>query len=105
MVRPIFDKINILITGATGSGKSTLGNFMFQQQVFKSSSGVVVVTTEAKKETRRVQGVDMTVIDSVGFGLGPLENHLDQICNALNSCDGGIDAVIIAFNSTAHFCF
>jgi len=59
--------INILIIGVTGHGKSTLGNFMLQQQVFQSGGGMIAVTSEAKKETRTVQGVNLTIIDTVGF--------------------------------------
>jgi len=97
--------INVLIIGVTGHGKSTLGNFMLQQQVFESGGGMIAVTSEAKKETRTIQGVDLTIIDTVGFSddLGPLENHLEQICHALDVCDGGIDAVIFAIKSTERF--
>ncbi|XP_065888142.1 uncharacterized protein [Dysidea avara] len=97
--------INILIIGVTGNGKSTLGNFILQQQVFQSGLGMIAVTSEAKKETRKIQGVDLTIIDTVGFSddLGPLENHLDQICHALDVCKGGIDAVIFAIKSTERF--
>jgi len=86
-------KINILVIGVTGNGKSTLGNFMLQQQVFEP---VIAVTTEAKKETRMVQGVELTIIDTVGFAddLRHMKDLLDQICNALKASDGGIDAVI-----------
>ena len=89
-------KINILVIGVTGNGKSTLGNFMLQQQVFEPGPGLIAVTTEAKKETRMVQGVELTIIDTVGFAddLRHMKDLLDQICNALKASDGGIDAVI-----------
>ena len=47
-------KLNIMITGATGSGKSSTINAMFRQEVAKVGVGVDPETMDITKYTRKI---------------------------------------------------
>ncbi|XP_036067026.1 GTPase IMAP family member 7-like [Oryzias melastigma] len=57
----------IVLLGKTRTGKSTLGNNFFGEEVFKVSGLSNSVTRECQCETREVHGRKITLIDTPGF--------------------------------------
>ena len=98
-------ELNTLVIGITGHGKSTLSNFIFQENVFQTDLGFVPVTKKEAKRSMTIQGVNFNIIDTVGFSDGPTlqEHHVHQIGNALGNFSGGINAVIFVIKSTERF--
>ncbi|XP_052416676.1 GTPase IMAP family member 7-like [Carassius gibelio] len=57
----------IVLLGKTGDGKSSAGNMILKQQVFKSKASPESVTTECVSGDRKVHGKKITVIDTPGL--------------------------------------
>lgn len=99
------DGMNVLIVGISGHGKSTLSNFILQEDVFQSGFGFIPVSKKAEKQTKTIQGINFSIIDTVGFSDGPglQEHHLSQISDALEIFSGGINAILFVIKSTERF--
>ena len=99
------DVVNMLIVGISGHGKSALSNFILQEEVFQSGIGFIPVSKKAGKRAKIIQGVNFTIIDTVGFSDGPglQEHHLNQISDALEVFTNGINAIVFVIKSTERF--
>ena len=95
----------MLIVGISGHGKSTLCNFILQENAFQSGFGFIPVSKKAEKRTKMIQGVNFSIIDTVGFSDGPglQEHHRNQISDALSIFTSGINAVAFVIKSTERF--
>lgn len=85
-------KINIMITGATGSGKSSTINAMFNAEVAKVGVGVDPETMDITKYTLQ----NMILWDSPGLGDGKEADtrHAKNIISKLNERDNDGNALI-----------
>ena len=61
------DRLNILVIGPAGSGKSRLVNILLGRIVARQGRGAQSVTTEMKGYDGEFMGVKIRVYDTVGF--------------------------------------
>lgn len=96
-------KLNILITGATGCGKSSTINAMFNREVAKVGIGVDPETMEIKKFNLK----NMVLWDSPGLGDGKEADnrHAKNIISKLNEKDEDgkalIDVVLVILDGAS----
>ncbi len=76
-------KIQILVIGSTGTGKSTLINGLIGEDLTEVSLGMRTsgVPTEVRPYHRKIEGVDVQIYDSPGLedGSGLEESYLDTL--------------------------
>ena len=56
----------VLVTGATGAGKSATANTLLGRKAFEEGSAAVSVTTQVQWEDSEYDGMSITVIDTPG---------------------------------------
>ncbi len=61
------DKLQVVLLGSTGSGKSSSGNTILGEKVFKSYASTQSVTLSYLSETRTINGTEVTVLDTPGW--------------------------------------
>ena len=84
--------VNVIVTGKTGVGKSTLVNGLVGREVAKEGDTLRPETTEVSSHIANVNGVDVTVWDTPGLQDG-MENEDKYIEDMASKC-GGYDLVI-----------
>nr|XP_040036877.1 GTPase IMAP family member 7-like [Gasterosteus aculeatus aculeatus] len=93
------DKMRIVILGKTGVGKSSLANTILGEELFQTGFNGVSATSECQSETRRVDGRDVTLIDTPGlFDTDRSEVKLRAaIVKCITECSPGPHAFLIVF--------
>ena len=98
------NKINIIMIGHTGAGKSQLGNSILQREVFEVGHGNDSKTEIKKEGFGTLNGLDLRIIDTRGFS-DTKENEQDHKDDwkkiaELFVNDLSIDGIIFVFNFT-----
>ena len=81
-------KINILVVGKTGVGKSTLINSIFRGDFAKTGSGAPV--TQGIEEITK-PGHPLTIIDTKGIEVADYQKILDDLDEVINNRTQSID--------------
>lgn len=67
MTSQIEREIRIILTGKTGSGKSSLGNALLQKHVFKTGCSGSSISKKCECRTERIHGYQIKVTDTPGL--------------------------------------
>ncbi|KAH9524121.1 Immune-associated nucleotide-binding protein 9 [Bulinus truncatus] len=69
-------RINLLLIGKTGNGKSALGNSILRRTIFRSVSTTTSVTTSIEHEDTELDGRKIRVVDGPGVGDTRVDNEI-----------------------------
>lgn len=94
-----------MVTGVTGSGKSTFCNFICAEEVFRANDGLVSVTAKTGAVTKSLLGKTVRLIDTPGFcdEYETNEEHMKDLGQAIFLARSGVNAVGFVINVSGRF--
>ena len=105
-------KYKLMMIGKTGAGKSSFGNFVLGRESFLTSEGLEVVTAKAAADSVMVEGYEVYIVDTPGFGdPASLEDKHDMGMEemvrglelAVEDGDPGVDVVLYVVSASDRF--
>lgn len=83
-------KLQVILLGTTGSGKSASGNIILNKKVFKSYASTQSVTLSYQTASATVNGMEVTVVDTPGWHCTKISEDevASQIKTAILSLNG-----------------
>ena len=96
-----YNEYTIMLVGKIGAGRSSLGNFLLQEEIFYAANDLGRVTADNKCECRIIRDkIKLRVIDTPGFGdFRETEQVRQDLANAFYEAKDGVDAFIFVINS------
>jgi len=97
---------SLLVTGVTGSGKSTLCNFLCcSKNAFEAHTGFASVTSKSAAATITMQGIRLKLIDTPGFcdDYETEEEHMNEFGEALVLASKGVNAICLVISAKARY--
>ena len=94
------------MTGVTGSGKSTLCNFLCcSKKAFEANAGFASVTSKSAAATITMQGIRLKLIDTPGFcdDYETEEEHMNEFGEALVLASKGVNAIGLVISAKARY--
>ena len=101
------NELKIVLIGATGQGKSQLGNFILRSneedetEFFKVGDRDKSETDKIRSQSSNVEGMNVTIVDTPGLhdtaGEDKDQSHMEDIVNKFKA-DNSIDGIIYVFN-------
>ena len=95
--------ISVLLMGMMGAGKSAFGNFMLQEDIFRSRAGLLAIVEGPKMQTTERNGFPLTIIEvsrpHYEFDWKKLLDFLERTPMII----GGVDVVCYVIDSTKRF--
>ena len=94
------------MTGVTGSGKSTLCNFLCcSKNAFEANAGFASVTSKSAAATITMQDIRLKLIDTPGFcdDYETEEEHMNEFGEALVLASKGVNAIGLVISAKARY--
>ena len=95
------NEYTVMLVGKIGGGKSSLGNFLLQEELFYASDVLATVTQDNQCESKMMTDkIKLRVIDTQGFGdFREPEKVKQDLANAFYEAKDGVDAFILVVSS------